>query len=1331
MMENASGGYSLSPLQAGMLYQSLLAEGALARSGYDIEQIRISCNEQFNIASFEQAWNELIGRYEVLTNRFQWKEGPQPEQIPCAGVRVPLQILDWTRGDAESLRAEFLLADRIRGFKLDEPPLMRVTLAQLPHNRCEVFWTIHHILVDERSFTWLLYEVFGCYAERVSGSSAPASRSDPPFRAYTEWLEKCDFDKSRDFFKLMLEGKRSPTPLPLAEPVARPLTEFGYGTTKKALNDQTYRALSALANQHGVEMSVVVMAAWAVMMARLTGDDDVIFGITRTCRYSALEGVAASMIGLLINTLPARFKVNDDADIGQFLEAVRQRWVAQWGHEHMSLVQLQALGEMGPGVPLFETLVMYKNRDLNSELRKYSNDWLQRECELYEQPSVPLTLIATDVQDLEFRLLFDRRRYSLEVAQRLLSYLDTVLNSMAQGLKVADIEIMPVAERQQVVYGWNSTERSFDDKKLIHQLFESRAESIPDAVAVQVGDASYTFAEVELRANRLANALRHQGIQQGQYVGVCLSRDIGLVVALLGIAKSGAAYLPIDPEAPRDRIAFMTADANVQLVVTEPAYRSLFDCAVLDQADAEVIQASGARPTPATVSTAVCYAIFTSGSTGKPKGVVLTHRAVVNTLEWVSRTFDVKPGDRALFVTSPCFDLSVYDVFGILGAGATVVVATSDVLAEPRRLVRLLIDQRISIWDSAPAALQRLTAVFPTEVTAANGVHLRLAMLSGDWIPLALPDVLCTTFTNVRVMSLGGATEAAIWSNWFAIGEVDRRWNSIPYGRPIQNAQYYVLDKRRRPVPVGVTGDLYISGTCLAEGYLNRPELTQERFVPNPFRLDINPGERMYMTGDLARFFPDGNLEFLGRADFQVKIRGYRIELGEIEAALAGLAGVSAVICVAYDDTSGAKALAAYVTFKHNMALDETLIKDSLRKVLPDYMVPARIIKLDAMPLSANGKLDRKALPSPLDIKSAAKDYIEPKTETEKRLVSVWQRVLKVDRIGMSDNFFALGGDSLSAVLLAVEIEKEFAANFPLARVLEHPTPRTMTTVLGRSVAKNKHLVSLNAQGSRVPLVLFSGIGGFGFFFHNLAERLGSDQPVHVLHSVGAEDDAEGTHHTIEEMADIYAPQIVAACPQETLILGGYSFGALFAYELAGRLTKLGKKIPFIVSFDGTAPGHPRRLPLVPRLLRHVTDWLALGFTKKIQYLQDRYRNLRLRVVGLEKDDRFLPMGVDSAMAERIARVTAGLWRARDMYKPTNRIQCDLLLFKAEVPFEWPGCVTDEVYGWREFVSGTVRIVDVEGEHLRLFSQSNNSRMASAINEQLASVLAFKTSVNQ
>ena len=1304
----------LSPMQAGMLFTYVLSDGAADRGGFDIEQLHIRLSETLDAKNLARAFTFVARRHPILSTGFVWEGVEAPQQAAVDGVSVPVETLDWQSAGEEQLpglRAEFLARDRKRGFDLRRPPLMRATLCLRNTKQCELFWTFHHILLDGRSFAQVLLEVFSAYEALGQGRAPALAAPARPYSDYVKWLGKQDTTESLAFFKGILRGKSAPTPLPLAEAAARPLPRSGSEAHSRYLPETLVQALRRFATEQRTTVAGLVQAAWAIVLSRLTADMDVVFGMVRSARRSALQGEAEHMLGLFINSLPVRLVIDEQQSVSDFVQQARAQSVAMRAHDGIALVDIQQQSEMPRGSALFETLVMYENRELNRSLREGDPRWASRECVLHEQPSVPLTVIVVDDERFEIRVVCDKKRYRDGVGERIGAYLATALASLLTAARVADVDVLPEDERKRILFEWNDTPHPFSSEARIHELFEARVHEQPDAIALEFEGHTLTFRELEARANRIANVLRARGAKPGQYVAVCLSRSLELVTTLIGVAKSGAAYVPIDAEYPRDRIAFMLEDSAAQLVITERGFADRFAVDVLLIDSEEFAAASSERPQPVAAVTDPCYAIYTSGSTGKPKGVVLTHRAVINTFEWVSRTFDVKPGDRLLFVTSPCFDLSVYDTFGALGAGATVVIASSECMREPRTFVESILTQQITIWDSAPAALQRLTPFFPKN----GGLHLRLVMLSGDYIPLTLPDDVRRSFTAARVMSLGGATEAAIWSNWYPIGAIDPRWTSIPYGRPIQNSHYHVLDKQLRPVPIGVAGDLYIGGTCLAQGYLNRPELTAERFIADPFRA----GGRLYMTGDLSRYFDDGVLEFLGRADFQVKIRGYRVELGEVEAAIKAIAGVREVLCAAYSDASGQKAMVAYVVPQAGVKLEEHDIVKPLAAKLPDFMVPSQIMLLEAMPVSANGKVDRKALPSPTQ-RALSTEYVAPRTDLERKLVGIWEELLQRERIGVTDSFFAHGGQSLLAVMLVSRIEREMGVRIPLSRVLERPTIEALATSLEKPGKKKGHLITLQSGGKEVPLVLISGIGGFGFIFHGLGAHLGHQHPLHVLNAIGAESDDEQLEQTIEGVASVYEPQVLAACPEGPIVLGGYSFGILVALELALRFERMGRQVPLLISFDGFAPGHPKLMPINERLAVHVREFARRGHLGRTEYVRARLEAVKRRFRPEVQEGMFTPPDVlDAEMNARLRRVADGLFEARGKYRPTRMVNSDVLLLKASIPFDWSGSVFEPLYGWREFTTGRIDTNVVPGEHLQMFRSENDELLAEIVLSRL------------
>lgn len=642
----------------------------------------------------------------------------------------------------------------------------------------------------------------------------------------------------------------------------------------------------------------------------------------------------------------------------------------------------------------------------------------------------------------------------------------TVLADASDEATVRDINGLTDDDRHRILHEWNDTDRPDPDPVCLHELVERRAALSPRAPAVEQGTIRLDYATLDAEAERLAKRLRAGGLGRGDRVAVHMDRTPAAVVALLGVLKAGATYVPVDSHTPPARLAHILDVTRAAAAVVSPSLveavleigsepNTLAGIIVVADRPAplseewiERARRSGLRlvdlatpaasglPAPPTghdraTPDDTAYIIFTSGSTGVPKGVVVRHAPAVNVLRWVNRTMGVGERDRLLFVTAFAFDLSVYDIFGVLGAGGCVRVASAEEVREPQRLLEIMDTEAITIWDSAPAALQQLEPFFGSRQA---GQDLRLVMLSGDWIPVTLPDSVRAAFPNAEVLALGGATEAAIWSNYFRVGTVSPDWTSIPYGRPIDNARYYVLDSWLRPVPPGAAGDLYIGGACLAEGYLEQPGLTAARFVGDPFAPVL--GSRMYRTGDRARFFPDDTIEFLGRLDAQVKIRGYRVELGEIEATLGGRPDVGAAVAVVRGEGTGRHIVAYVVPATDRQPIDPAALSDFLATRLPDYMVPGHIVELSSLPVTANGKVDRAALPDP---QPQATAYLSPRTSTEKLVADIWADVLDAPQVGANDDFFDRGGHSVLLPRVMAKVQKATGTRLSVRVLLSNP----------------------------------------------------------------------------------------------------------------------------------------------------------------------------------------------------------------------------------------------------------------------------------------------------
>lgn len=1352
--------YGLSPLQSGLLFEALLHAATPGDAGWNVEQVHGVLSEALELGPFRAAWTLVARRHPVLSSAFRWEGVPAPVRVVHEQVRVPVESTDHSRLSAESAAervASFLELDRQRGFDLRRFPLMRVTVFARPDGNSEFVWTFHHALLDGRTFAPILREVFTAYEALRKGQAPELPPPPRPYEDFIEWLGTVSTRPSLDYFRTLLSGKRAPTPLPGAESAQRPLARRGYGEATSVLDPVVVESARALARTTSTTLGTVVQAAWALVLARFTHDRDVVFGSTRACRRSALDGDTASMIGLFINTLPVRANVASERTVRDLLEHLRTQSLALRQHEHAQLVDIRGVSEMPAGTPLFETLVMFETHELNQSLRAAGPEWKGRRFSVHEQPSIPLNLTVFDGERFEVRLLFDRKRYSRATIERLSQAFANAVEGLAADpdRPLARVNVLSASETERIVHAWNLTDHAFPDDLCIHEGFEARVDLAPDAPALEMDGVSLTYRELEERANRLAHCLRERGVGPGTFVGICLTRGFELVAAALAVAKSGAAYVPLDPAWPVARLTSMTRIAQAALILTEREHSCRFELPtlVLDGADAAAVrEAPATRLQRATTPTDPCYTIFTSGSTGQPKGVVLTHRAVVNTLDWVSRTFEVAPGDRLLFVTSFCFDLSVYDLFGVLAAGATMVVASERLLGDPELLARSLNERAITIWDSAPAALQRLVPFLPSGLGATT---LRLVMLSGDWIPLALPDTVRRAFPGVQVKSLGGATECAIWSNWFDVGQLDPRWTSVPYGRPIQNCRYHVLDDELRPVPVGVAGDLYIGGACLASGYQSAPALTAERFIADPFR----PGERLYKTGDLARYFESGDLEFLGRADSQVKIRGFRVEMGEVELAIAALPGVLDVVCNAHVDGAGQRALAAYVVPRAGASLEPAEIKRQLRAELPDFAIPAQVQLLPALPLSSNGKVDRKALPSPLE-RARHGGGVAPRSVTERKLVEVWESVLKQSPIGVTESFFDLGGHSMLAVLLMSEIKKQLGRDVPLSRVLASPTIELFARSLDDEAppptaemasTEPRGLIDALRAGGEHALFLVHDGDGETLLYRSFAQALPPGIAVFGIRPRSLPG-IPMADLSVEAMAARYLDELRRLRPTGPYYLGGLCAGGVVAFEMASQLEQSGERAELVMLLEAVPPT-TRRKPFLEtsRRLRDLRNlWSRgrgtpqdsattssaatavdpwLGTARKLRRYVEYVVASNVTALGtagrlqllrhvLERGARW-PAYVPSLTVRDVYEGARGRHEPKLVHAPR------VVLVKASSPHSGKGdtplseMYADPMLGWDRYVSGSIDTIEVQGGHTSMLQEPWVASLARALEQYL------------
>ncbi|MCA1681652.1 MAG: amino acid adenylation domain-containing protein, partial [Actinobacteria bacterium] len=775
-------------------------------------------------------------------------------------------------------------------------------------------------------------------------------------------------------------------------------------------------------------MNTVVQGAWALLLSRYSGERDVVFGTTVSGRPAELAGVE-QMVGMFINTVPARVEVHDGQDVVSWLHGLQAGQVECRRFDFISLTQLQTWSDLPVGVNLFDSVVVFENYPFD-EASIADKGLRIRDSQAVDTTSFALALYAFLDDRLAFKVAFDPDLFDPATIQRVAEHLKMLLNQIvgdAAGA-VGELPMLTRAEAHRVLVEYNDTVRAVSDATL-PELLEAQVARTPDTTAVLFEGAELSYGELNAQANRLAHKLIAAGVGPERCVAVALPRSVELVIALWAVLKAGAAYLPIDLSYPAERVAFVLDDAAPVVVLDDPY-------AVWDTDGFPDTNPTDGDRIWVLASLSGAYVIYTSGSTGKPKGVVVPHCGIVNRLLWMQAEYGLRADDRVLQKTPSSFDVSVWEFFWPLMVGATLVVAKPEGHKDPAYLAGLIGSAAVTTIHFVPSMLR----AFLQDQAAANCTGLRRVLCSGEELPADVAHEFHTVL-DVGLHNLYGPTEAAVDVTYFeCVPQQDGV--SIPIGRPVWNTGMYVLDQHLRPMPLGAPGELYIAGVQLARGYLHRPGLTAERFVANPFG---EPGSRMYRTGDLARWSSDGNLVYLGRTDHQVKIRGFRIEPGEVEAVLAGHTQVGAATVVAREDQPGVTRLVAYVVAAVNRedadsaVLDSAVLRRFVAELLPDYMVPSAFVVLDQLPLSPNGKLDRKALPAPEFGAVGAADYVPPRSAAERVLAGIWADVLSVEQVGVEDNFFELGGDSILSLQVVSRARQAGLSLLP-RDVFVHPT---------------------------------------------------------------------------------------------------------------------------------------------------------------------------------------------------------------------------------------------------------------------------------------------------
>ncbi|MBW4483049.1 MAG: amino acid adenylation domain-containing protein [Tildeniella torsiva UHER 1998/13D] len=1062
---NVEDFYPLSPIQQGMLIHALDEPEADVYCG----QLLCQFSGALDVTAFENAWQQVIQRHAILRTRFVWEGLKEPVQVVQRQGTVRLEVHDWRElpPEAQNYQLKQLrLGDRAQGFTLSQAPLMRLTSIRMADQDYQFLWTYHHLLLDGWSMTVLFQDVAAVYQSWVKGK--PLELPPPrPYRDYLVWLQQQDLAAAERFWRQQLQGFTTPTEFRIDERSSDTSAQPHRGKQQVKFSPQLTSNLQRFSRQHQITLNTLIQGAWAILLSRYSGATDLVFGTTSSGRPPELAGVE-SMLGVFINTLPLRVQVQPDLPLGLWLQQIQRQQVEIRQYEYSPLAKVQQWSDVTAGLPLFESLVLFQNYPVDETLGSELGDLTIGTLQTFEQTHYPLTLIVGLGETLELRLLYDRQRFADETIARLSGHFQTVLDSMERSADqpLAAVAWLTETERQQLL-GWSQSQGNYACNSTLHQRFEAQAAQTPDAIAVVHEAQSFTYCSLNQRANQLAHALQQRGVQPDRLVGLCVERSLDLLVGVLGILKAGGAYVPLDPAAPPERLAFMIADSQLEVVVTQTHLTHALTTPGQDlsgQAGVQLLcldtdwdaiaQFPSTNPLSPTTPDHPAYVIYTSGSTGLPKGVLVTHGNVTRLFTATDEWFQFCDRDRWALFHSFAFDFSVWEIWGALLYGGRLLIVPYCLSRDPQAFHQWVCQEGVTVLNQTPSAFwQFMQADAASAHTAA--LSLRYVIFGGEALDLASLKPWCDRYgdgqglvqrdqRSPRLINMYGITETTVHVTYCPItqADIEAAAGSL-IGRAIPDLQLYVLDPQRQLVPIGVPGELYVGGAGVAQGYVNRPDLTAERFIPNPFGVG-----RLYRTGDRVRYCSNGDLAYLGRLDHQVKLRGFRIELGEIEAVLRQHPALCEASVLVREDRPGDQRLVAYVVPRETHDHLATALKTCLRAQLPDYMVPSAFVMLKALPLTLNGKLDRSALPAP-PVAQRSTDGPVPQTSVEKTLVEIWSTVLGLEAIGTDDNFFDIGGHSLLAAQAVTRIRDQFQVKLSMRDLFEAPTIAALATVLG------------------------------------------------------------------------------------------------------------------------------------------------------------------------------------------------------------------------------------------------------------------------------------------
>ncbi|XXF81585.1 amino acid adenylation domain-containing protein [Myxococcaceae bacterium GXIMD 01537] len=1285
-----------------------------------------------DVPALERTLLELVTRHEVLRTTFAREDGRALQHVqPIRAWTLPIIDLSaLPSAERERQVRQHATEEMRRLFDLQRGPLLRTVLLRLSEQEHLLLLTAHHIAVDGWSLAVLGRELVALYPAFREGQPSPLP---PPTSQYGDFARRQRasltgevVEQHLGYWKRKLQGATTlqlPTDRP---PPAAP--SYRRGMKVFHLDPALVEGLRGLARRGGASFFMTLLAAYKAVLFRYTGQEDLLLGTDIANRTPETEG----LVGYFVNQLPLRTDLSGDPAFLELLARVRETTLGAYAHEELPFEELvkvwnpeRSAYHHGP----LQVKLTYQRFDAPS-LARLADLGIEVEEQHSETTQFQFAVVVDEIESaVRVTVNYHADLFDAATADRFAGHLTSVLEAAVRdpSMRLSELPLLTGAERNQLLAEWNATRTEFPSGTCVPDLFETQSLRTPDALAVVHEGTRLTYRELDARANQLARLLRAHGVGPEARVALVLEPSVETVVALLGVLKAGGAYVPIAPDAPPERIAFVLADAGARVVLTQGRLLGQLPTSGLERLalDSEPVREAltkepDTRPERRLTPDHLAYVIYTSGSTGEPKGVLLQHRGVVNHNLAVAARFGLTAGDRVLQFTPINFDAAVEEIFPPLATGAAVVIRGE--LVPTSQFAPLVEREGLTVLSLPPAWLHEWVSDL-TRRGEPLPRGLRLVLLGGEKI---LPESLALWRglggERIPWLNVYGPTEATVTAAMCQVGGAEGKLDLpvLPIGGPIANVRIHVLDARLQPVPINVPGELYIGGPGLARGYLGRPGQTAERFIPDPFSAE--PGARLYRTGDLARYNGRGQLEFLGRADSQVKLRGFRIEPGEIEATLRKHPGVQDAVVIAREDTPGDKRLVAYVVSTATPPPRGAELRAHLFKTLPDYMVPAAFVTLEALPLTANGKVDRKALPAPDPTSEDPRDTVWPRTPTEARLVELFEEALGATGVGVTDDFFTLGGHSLSAVRLIERILETLGRTVELTDLFEQATVEHLAEVLERTAegtptAASSLLVALQPNGDRPPLFLAPAAGGTALHYFPLAKRLGAEQPVYAFQSPGV-DTEEAPLTSIEALAARFVAAIREVQPHGPYRLGGYSMGGTLAFEMARQLTAAGEQVALLALLDTFGPALERRMGSGNLVGEGAEDGLrllgghygigpeqlsTLGETERWDYVHQR-----LTASGV------VPPGFPVANLQRLARVYGANAWAHSHYAG-GPYTGSVTLIRADASARHGG----PALGWAELVPGRVELLPVAGDHQGMLAGAQLEAVAQQLRARL------------